>query len=561
METFMERTSRVPFYLYIIFIATVAAASFGVAHAQVVGKTLPSVPTGVTATAVPPSEISLSWTAAVESSGTIEGYDIYRNGNQITTTPGTSITDAGLPPGFYTYSVAAFDANGITSAHSSVVSVSLTKDTTPPSVPTGITITGTTSTNSFYTPVQLTISWSASTDNVGVVGYYVYRNGLVIGSSTSAITGTSVTDTVAPGTYTYTVAAYDAAQNISNKSTPTIVTVSVDTNPPTTPTNVSVQQLSASGVTVSWATSTDSIGVAGYQVYRDGIQIATVAGSPYADTGLFAGNAYRYAVAAYDSVGNTSQPSSPVTITVLSDNGPNAPDIISAAPIGTSTIKISWVPGGDILPITDYTVYRNNTFITSMTSTSYLDTGLSPGIYIYNVSQSDTSNTTSPTSSPATAFITGVAAATSTSIAITPIVVTSSSSDVTSIISSILSATSTIAPLLNSPLFTGLLSFGTSDTQVHDLQSLLAQYGYLSSTDETGFFGNLTLRAIETFQCNQNIVCTGGAGWGTVGPKTRSALNKLEENISSSTSSSALNSELQTLLAELGAMEAQVSSK
>ena len=161
-------------YLILVPVILFAAAGFGSsAHAQMVGVTLPSVPTGVSATIIPPAQVSVSWGAATESSGTIEGYRVYRNGALIATTAGTSITDAGLLSGYYGYTVASYDANGIVSAQSSPSSVTLTTDTTPPSTPTGVTVTGATTTNSFYATTTLTISWSASTDNIGVAGYQV----------------------------------------------------------------------------------------------------------------------------------------------------------------------------------------------------------------------------------------------------------------------------------------------------------------------------------------------------------------------------------------------------
>ena len=89
------------------------------------------------------------------------------------------------------------------------------------------------------------------------------------------------------------------------------------------------------------------------------------------------------------------------------------------------------------------------------------------------------------------------------------------------------------------------------------LQSLLIGRGYLSSA-VTGFFGNLTLQALEKFQCDSNIVCTGGAGWGVAGPKTRAVLNDLAPASSSAVSPVSLQTELQTLEAELKALQAQM---
>jgi chitodextrinase len=484
----------------------------------------------------------------VESSGTIEGYYVYRNGGQITTTAGTSLTDSGLSPGLYNYTVAAYDANGVVSPQSSPASVTLVTDTTPPSAPTGVTVSGTTSTNSYYSQIPLTISWSASTDNVGVVGYYVYRNNVSITSNTSTLSGTSMTDTVSPGTYTYTVAAYDAAQNISARSSPATITIAIDSTPPTTPINVTTQQISTNSVNLAWSPSIDASGVAGYQVFRNGIQIASTTGSPYVDSSVVTGETYNYAVAAYDNAGNVSQPSTPTgNLTIQTINGPSAPIIINAAILGTSSVQLSWAPGADPLAITGYSVYRNGDAIASVTSTNYLDTGLSPGLYTYNLSESDVSNATSPLSATSSVII----------------------NEPNTYISPVVPPAEPSAPVVSTPAIstpdvavtlTQFLYYGLRDTQVTALQSALVNDGYLSSIYATGFFGNLTRSAVEKFQCAQKIVCTGGAGWGTVGPKTRAALNASANAGTSETSSTAsLLAELQTLEAELASLQAKAN--
>jgi cellulose 1,4-beta-cellobiosidase len=83
-------------------------------------------------------------------------------------------------------------------------------DTTPPSVPGSLVVSGTTSSS-------VSLSWSASTDNVGVTGYNVYRGSTLAGTTAS----TSFTDPglTASTAYTYTVKATDAAGNLSAAST------------------------------------------------------------------------------------------------------------------------------------------------------------------------------------------------------------------------------------------------------------------------------------------------------------------------------------------------------
>jgi chitinase len=82
-------------------------------------------------------------------------------------------------------------------------------DTTPPSAPTNLAVTGTTSSS-------VSLSWGASTDNVGVTGYDVFRGSTKV----TTVTGTSFTDTglSASTTYAYTVKARDAAGNVSAAS-------------------------------------------------------------------------------------------------------------------------------------------------------------------------------------------------------------------------------------------------------------------------------------------------------------------------------------------------------
>ncbi len=100
-----------------------------------------------------------------------------------------------------------------------------TGDTAPPTVPTNLSASGTTQT-------QTTLSWTAATDAVGVTGYKVYRNGTQVGTTTTpSYTATGLT---AATTYSFTVSAYDAAGNNSAQSTATTVTTASTTNTPPT---------------------------------------------------------------------------------------------------------------------------------------------------------------------------------------------------------------------------------------------------------------------------------------------------------------------------------------
>jgi fibronectin type 3 domain-containing protein len=186
-----------------------------------------------------------------------------------------------------------------------VTTVSEPADTQAPTAPAGLTATATSGRS-------VDLAWAESTDDVGVVGYEVYRDGARI-----ATTGpvTSYADgTVAPGaTYTYVVAALDAAGNRSSFSPPATVSLPAsDTQPPSAPSNLVAIASSPVVVDLSWQPSTDDVGVAGYVVHRDGARRAEVGSTTtsYEDAASPA-TTYTYRVTAMDAAGNESMPSDP----------------------------------------------------------------------------------------------------------------------------------------------------------------------------------------------------------------------------------------------------------
>jgi chitodextrinase len=169
----------------------------------------PSVPTNLSGTATT-AQVVLTWNVSTDNVG-VTGYNVYRGGTQIGTTATHGYTDSTVSANSsYSYTVSGYDAAGNTSAQSTAFGISTPgTDTTPPSVPTGLAKSSSSSSS-------ISLTWTASTDNVAVKGYDVYRNGTKVGTSTSA----SYTDTglAASTSYSYTVDAYDAAGNTSAKS-------------------------------------------------------------------------------------------------------------------------------------------------------------------------------------------------------------------------------------------------------------------------------------------------------------------------------------------------------
>lgn len=269
--------------------------------------TAPSVPTGVTSKNTTASSTTLSWTASTDNTA-VTGYTIYRNGTKVGAVSGTTLifTDSGITASTaYSYTVSAQDAAANSSAQSTplVVTTLASADTTNPTATTNVKAVADSAT-------QVTVSWTAATDNVGVTGYYILRNGAVIAQATK----TSFVDTgLSPATsYSYTVEAYDAAKNIGPLSTPSTVTTPKlsDTVAPSAPSNVAASIASQTQINLSWAASTDNVGVAGYRVTRNGSLLGTSPNTSFGDATAQIGATYTYSVIAYDAAGNASSASS-----------------------------------------------------------------------------------------------------------------------------------------------------------------------------------------------------------------------------------------------------------
>jgi phospholipase C len=186
-------------------------------------------------------------------------------------------------------------------------------DTTPPTVPTGVTATA-------NGPTEIDVTWSPSSDAGGVAGYSIYRGGTAVGTSTT----TSFADTglTAGTTYSYTVDAVDTSNNRSAQSDPPVsATTDHDTTVPTAPATLTATTVSASRVDLAWSASSDPEGVNGYRIFRDGSKIAEVtSGLSYSDTSVVPSTTYSYTVRAFDSA-NESPDSPTATATTPAAGG------------------------------------------------------------------------------------------------------------------------------------------------------------------------------------------------------------------------------------------------
>jgi chitodextrinase len=161
--------------------------------------------------------INLTWQASTDDRA-VAGYTVYRDGVIVGDVAATTFSDTGLQSAHaYSYTIRAYDAAKNYSGITPAISVTTLGDTTAPSAPAALTAT----------PAQTSIglAWTASTDNVGVIGYRVSRNGVVLGL-TNATTYLDAPLT-AGTTYTYAVVAVDAANNVSAPAMLTVATTPI----------------------------------------------------------------------------------------------------------------------------------------------------------------------------------------------------------------------------------------------------------------------------------------------------------------------------------------------
>jgi Concanavalin A-like lectin/glucanases superfamily/Bacterial Ig domain len=205
------------------------------------------------------------------------------------------------------------------------------QDTQAPTVPQNVSATGAIG--------QATVSWSASTDNVGVARYDVYR-GTATGFTPSAAnriaqvtSGTSYVDrSAAPGSVFYRVAAVDAAGNASAPSAEATATVLADTTNPTVSVTAPAAGATVSGDVTLTANAADDVGVAGVQFRVDGADVASEdTAAPYSVTWSTAGvpnGTHTISAVARDGAGNRTT-SATVSVT-LNNAPPDASGLVAA---------------------------------------------------------------------------------------------------------------------------------------------------------------------------------------------------------------------------------------
>ncbi len=348
-----------------------SAASASISRTAIVGGPFAcgiTAPSGLTATNVSASGVSLSWSNAqpyYDQPGTLI---VQLDGANVMQTALDSARISGLAPSStHTVTVARRDCNGTLHAGAPLTVTTLAGPGSRPAAPSGLTVTGTTN-------GSVSLSWGASGS---VAGYAVYDGGTQVAATYG--TAATVTGLWRDTAHQFTVSALDAAGGESAQSNAAAVsTAPCDTVVPP-PAGLTVTPRSASTVALSWTSIVQPVG---FVVYRWGAPVATVDGNTAVVTGLPSASTASYTVAVQESATGgacgSSAPSAPVTATTLygpsaRPAAPTALTVTSRTPNYSSpftgTVTLAWSQPAGADPVAGYRLYEGSTVLASTTTT------------------------------------------------------------------------------------------------------------------------------------------------------------------------------------------------
>ncbi len=266
------------------------------------------------------------------------GYvEFYVDGNLISTAnsaPYTASWDStSVADGTHTIQAKAYDLSSNSASASVTVNVANVDLTLP-----FVSIVSPVNNDNLSDTVLISVDAS---DASGISSVEVYIDGnLSFSSSSSPYSFNWDTTTVPNGPHTIKAVAYDSASNSASASIAVNVNnVVLDTTPPSTPLNLTATAVSASQIDLSWDASYDDISLAGYKIFRDGFQIATVTATSYQDTGLSPSTLYVYEVLAFDSSGNESSKSPKASATTFALPDTSSPIVSLTSPLANSVVS------------------------------------------------------------------------------------------------------------------------------------------------------------------------------------------------------------------------------
>jgi putative cell wall-binding protein/chitodextrinase len=337
----------------------------------------------LTRSAATATTLTLTWPEATDNAG-IAGYRVFVKGTEDAVVGGavTQHVVTGLSPETaYDFAVEAFDAAGNRTPRLEA-RLSTTADETAPTWPGAAALT-------FASPAQpnqLSFSWPAAGDDVGVTGYRIQRgdDGVFVTLDEVLPSTLSFTDSGLESgvVYTYRVIALDAAENASTPLEGSRQTA--DNVPPTwVDGTLTATSITSSSARLTWSGATDNVAVTGYRILNGAQVLKTVSGGATLTdvvSGLSPSTTYTLTVQAVDAAGNVSTGGPTVTFdTDAAPAGggggggggePESPAGDTEAPtwpsgsklvpsrVTDTTLRLAWNAATDDVGVTGYRVFR-----------------------------------------------------------------------------------------------------------------------------------------------------------------------------------------------------------
>lgn len=362
----------------------------------------PSSPGAITVGTVTQNSAALSWGAATDNNA-VTGYRIdysaagQSNGSVIVS--GTSTVVTGLAASStYNFSIVALDGAGnqsVTPVTASAVTSDPIVDTEAPSQPANVAV-GT------VTETSISLSWTASSDNVGVTGYDVLNGTTVVASSTT--TSATVTGLTKNTTYTFTVVAKDAAGLKSIPSSSVSATTPDVVGPATgVPGGPSIAQTTWNGeanfaikMNMWWGNNGTF-----YELLEDGAVVYSevlVDNSPASQSITVnltnkANGTYQYVGRLTNSYGSTSSSTLSYTVTkgstVVDTEAPSVPGAASASSVTSGGAALSWGVSTDNVAVTSYALSWTGGSTTASSTSAALSGLASSTAYTVSITAKD----------------------------------------------------------------------------------------------------------------------------------------------------------------------------
>ena len=313
---------NVPFWRTVRVVATilmVLVSLFGVSPAVAAGdRKPPTAPSNLRVTSLTSYNLSLAWNPSTDNSGSFSYKVVVGNGSTYTVPQTQTTFNLFVAPiGTYSVYVYAVDGSGNKSTKSNTVSATPPPDTTAPTPPV-VSLAG-------VNPTEISLTWSASTDDGPYLFYQVFVNGSP-NVDTRANRFAVVQGLTPKTTYQITVKARDlygaAAPNVSASSNVLTVTTAAvsatDTEPPSAPGNLYGYEVDSGAheINLFWTQSFDNQtpqASIGYEVYLNGALDDTTCCDRAVLYATSSGE-NTYTVVAVDDAGNRS---APATITIV----------------------------------------------------------------------------------------------------------------------------------------------------------------------------------------------------------------------------------------------------